>query len=803
MEEQQKEMAMISRNGGTTKKRRKQLHNPQSHTLFPLLLAAILSKSGNNQALIKECLNQTILLLPHVLLAPLLSVIPALLKSNCVEIVCKSAEIVGAVSLSLFEMNEQIALEDEIIKSLISLLQSPRRKISMVACSAMLDLATTSVGTQRLLQFSAIEKLIVCSIQANKNYAPMASVSTDVMIFGDDEYSASLFHVSTTLINTCTMEQLRAIPTELSELYLIHLKKLWGIVIEQRFYIASSRGDLPKDFYTFSIETNKLAESIFRLSISSRLYLQPVAFDMITESIFGLGENTFELFLSNIWEVSPMLVRKSAQTSPSEDGIFSPFIQFLGLKEAIPSFFPTILKRFTSCPSTASDELDILQVMEDVRDQLGCALVYNQDVRVVKTLGRKRELHFFQEHSSPGVTLGRHILNVNDISKFEDALVEGYSIALRGMGFRFQSIASIADGLASLFGQPSAGVNLYLTPTNCQGLVRHSDDHCVFVCQLIGVKEWTIFPPLRHQLPRLYEPLDIPHDLQAESQLTATCQQFLLKEGDVLYIPRGFPHEAQALKGDTEEFNNPFEFSLHLTLAIEIEPPFEWEGFLHIAVYSWHEKQKKLLCPSSDSMPQNVITASLKLLHVAINLIGKRDSMFRKACLVGASSFVSLTEDRLNNNWRTIFCFLVNRILTESKFSDILFHIEAALKENEDPLGHLLWMRHLPVEGEIENSSSLNIISADSRYLLDLRSQHWDVAEEVFMEVMSKFCKEVEFNYVEIPYKKLLEKYRQDYTVVHWDVAEVFMEVVSKICKVVEFNYVEIPYKKLLRSTGR
>lgn len=172
--EEQKKMEIISRKGRITKKkRRKQLHNPQSHTLFPLLLAAILSKSRNNQALIKKCLNQTILSVPHLLFAPVLSLIPPLLKSNCVEIVRKSAEIVGAASLSSFEMNEKVAGDDEIIKSLISLLGSPMREISMVACNAMLDLATSSVGCQRLLHFSAIEKLMQINIMLTWFLSPL------------------------------------------------------------------------------------------------------------------------------------------------------------------------------------------------------------------------------------------------------------------------------------------------------------------------------------------------------------------------------------------------------------------------------------------------------------------------------------------------------------------------------------------------------------------------------------------------------------------------------------------------------
>lgn len=79
----QKKMEIVSRKRKITKKkRRKQPHNPQSHTLFPLLLAAILSKSRNNQAVIKKCLNQTILSVPHLLFEPVLSLIPALLKSK-------------------------------------------------------------------------------------------------------------------------------------------------------------------------------------------------------------------------------------------------------------------------------------------------------------------------------------------------------------------------------------------------------------------------------------------------------------------------------------------------------------------------------------------------------------------------------------------------------------------------------------------------------------------------------------------------------------------------------------------------
>lgn len=74
-------------------------------------------------------------------------------------------------------------------------------------------------------------------------------------------------------------------------------------------------------------------------------------------------------------------------------------------------------------------------------------------------------------------------------------------------------------------------------------------------------------------MPRLYEPIDNSHDLESESS-KMVCEEFLMREGDVLYIPRGFPHEACTFN-DGDGGNGNAGSSLHLTLAIEVEPPFE------------------------------------------------------------------------------------------------------------------------------------------------------------------------------------------------------------------------------------
>lgn len=48
--------------------------------------------------------------------------------------------------------------------------------------------------------------------------------------------------------------------------------------------------------------------------------------------------------------------------------------------------------------------------------------------------------------------------------------------------------------------------------------------------------------------------------------------QILLKEGDILYIPRGYVHEAHTTNDVQKDSAG---LSLHLTLAIEVEAPFE------------------------------------------------------------------------------------------------------------------------------------------------------------------------------------------------------------------------------------
>ena len=89
--------------------------------------------------------------------------------------------------------------------------------------------------------------------------------------------------------------------------------------------------------------------------------------------------------------------------------------------------------------------------------------------------------------------------------------------------------------------------------------------------QIAGQKLWSVWPDSagRH-LPRLREPrsaVDLPTDGAASHRLAA---------GDWLYIPRGWPHVAKTAAGSGA--------SAHLSFSVDLEPPFELVGVLHIAL---------------------------------------------------------------------------------------------------------------------------------------------------------------------------------------------------------------------------
>ncbi len=109
--------------------------------------------------------------------------------------------------------------------------------------------------------------------------------------------------------------------------------------------------------------------------------------------------------------------------------------------------------------------------------------------------------------------------------------------------------------LCALFG-PEFGhrfqTNLYLTPPHGKGFTPHWDNHDVFIIQVVGSKNWHI-EKTRRVFPAKYDKIG-----EEGRELVGDTYSFTLKQGDLIYIPRGFVHAAECGS----------EPSLHITLGL-------------------------------------------------------------------------------------------------------------------------------------------------------------------------------------------------------------------------------------------
>lgn len=98
----------------------------------------------------------------------------------------------------------------------------------------------------------------------------------------------------------------------------------------------------------------------------------------------------------------------------------------------------------------------------------------------------------------------------------------------------------IQEKLECYFGS-LVGSNIYMTPAGSQGLPPHYDDVEVFIVQLEGEKHWRLYSPT--------VPLAREYSVEPEERIGTPTHDFILKPGDLLYLPRGTIHQADTPSG--------------------------------------------------------------------------------------------------------------------------------------------------------------------------------------------------------------------------------------------------------------
>ncbi|KAL7440856.1 hypothetical protein ACHAXH_004326 [Discostella pseudostelligera] len=132
------------------------------------------------------------------------------------------------------------------------------------------------------------------------------------------------------------------------------------------------------------------------------------------------------------------------------------------------------------------------------------------------------------------------------------------------------NIHALLSLLESEFGC-QVGSNAYLTPLISQGFAPHYDDVDVFILQLEGFKRWRVYAPFskRETLPR--ESSRDYTESEVEEMGNGELMDVVLGPGDLLYIPRGWIHQAETVRAPSNHKTKvngiADDHSLHLTVS--------------------------------------------------------------------------------------------------------------------------------------------------------------------------------------------------------------------------------------------
>ncbi len=157
-----------------------------------------------------------------------------------------------------------------------------------------------------------------------------------------------------------------------------------------------------------------------------------------------------------------------------------------------------------------------------------------------------------------------------DMSAIYRAYATGWTIVVHNLNRRSTAVARLAASVASEIGY-NVHVNLYCTPSDSRGLRAHADSHDVIMLQLEGRKSWRVFAP-QYLLPLAPQRTVVKHD-----KLGAPVLEASMEPGHILYMPRGYIHEALRTSAP----------SMHLTIGIS---PLRWLDLLEAGLHAVAER---------------------------------------------------------------------------------------------------------------------------------------------------------------------------------------------------------------------
>lgn len=220
-----------------------------------------------------------------------------------------------------------------------------------------------------------------------------------------------------------------------------------------------------------------------------------------------LAPVTLDDFYQHYWETSPLVVKRAQ----------------LGYYDHILS--DQDLEQYFQNAQLPSQYIRVLKAGEKYLPQQWSKLETRRDFNAVHLVDRQRLFELFDK---------------------------GASIVIGSIEGQLPALEQYCRGLNTELSATRMGANLYITPPGAKGLDCHFDSYDVLILQISGRKRWQIYDrPIENPLANQYFNKD--NYLKPEPTLEIT-----LEEGDLLYLPRGFVHEAHSLDST----------SIHITLGL-------------------------------------------------------------------------------------------------------------------------------------------------------------------------------------------------------------------------------------------
>ena len=194
-----------------------------------------------------------------------------------------------------------------------------------------------------------------------------------------------------------------------------------------------------------------------------------------------------------------------------------------------------------------------------------------------------------------------------DPVKVAGLFAKGATVIFNSLQDQIEPLRQLCSGMSEDL-QLKNQTNIYLTPPDSQGFNAHWDTHDVFVLQVEGSKNWKIYKE-SFELPLEESKYKFEKDCIEASNVV---DEFVLEQGDILYIPRGVMHSATS---STEK-------SLHVTLGITA---YTWKNFimdyveqLADADVNWRESVS--LLPKDRELVKHNFDSKLKEMMESVNI---------------------------------------------------------------------------------------------------------------------------------------------------------------------------------------